>query len=131
MSKKILLVEDDIAYQKAIGGELEDEGYNVETAETEQEAREKLKENDFDLLIVDIRLPSDFEGLELTEDLRKQEKEEGKAPGKSMHLIFSTVLNHEAVRERADKIVHDAFLVKPYHLSELVLTVKRILGENK
>lgn len=131
MPKRILLIEDDIAYHKVIGDELEDEGYNVEIAETKQEAREKLKESDFDLLIVDIRLPSGFEGLELAEDLRKQEKEDGKAPDESIHMIFSTVLNHEIVRERADKIDYDAFLVKPYNLSELVLTVKRILEEGK
>ena len=131
MPKKILLIEDFIAYQKSIGGRLEYEGYNIEIAETAQEAREKLKENDFDLLITEIMLPSGFEGLELAEDLRKQEKEEGKAPDSSMPLIFSTVNGHEAVRARADKIDYDAFLVKPYSLSELVLTVRRILGESK
>lgn len=131
MSKKILLIEDDIAYQKVMGDELEDEGYNVEIAETKQEAQEKLKKNDFDLLIVDIRLPSGFEGLELAEDLRKQEKKDNKEPDKSMHLIFSTVLGHETVRERADKIGYDKFLVKPYDLSELVLTVRQILEDGK
>ena len=62
--KKILLVEDDDILAFSIEYTLENEGFDVTYAKNLKEAREKISNNEFNLLLLDVRLP-DGSGYEL------------------------------------------------------------------
>ena len=56
-SKPILIVDDEPIVRESIKDWLKDAGYQVETAETGEEALEMIEKQDFSVMIVDIRLP--------------------------------------------------------------------------
>ncbi|PZR17671.1 MAG: response regulator [Archangium gephyra] len=66
---KVLLVDDDRALRLTLGALLEDEGLLVTEAGSLEEARARLKESQFRLVVLDHRLP-DGEGPELLAELR-------------------------------------------------------------
>lgn len=71
---KILLVDNDPEFLKSRAEVLEKQGYPVVTAESLEEARGKLRENRFDLALIDVRLtdnkdPEDFSGLALAREM--------------------------------------------------------------
>lgn len=61
----ILVVDDDESIRTTFSYVLEDEGHEVETAESEKEVIEKTKTGFYDLALLDVRLP-DMEGTELS-----------------------------------------------------------------
>jgi two-component system response regulator PilR (NtrC family) len=71
----ILVVDDEPDLRTLYELTLLREGYRVETASSVQEARQQLKEQRFDAVITDMRLPDGF-GMELLQDLRDQQRRE-------------------------------------------------------
>jgi len=130
----ILLIEDDPLWEDAIVRFLEAAGYEVEVADTFEKARamlnldsEQPEQPKFDLLIVDIRLPADHEGLRILEELQTRQGEAGVPVEEQPRVIISSVLNHVAVSDWEDRARSDMFLVKPYNLSALVKGVRSLL----
>ena len=66
MTKKIHIIEDDAAFGKMLTSFLERKGFEVTVSLTGENGRKALEENQFDLLITDLKLPDDS-GLELLE----------------------------------------------------------------
>ena len=61
---KILIVDDERGYLNNLTSDFVDEGYLVETAADGEAGREKLATNEFDVAIIDIRMPK-MNGIEL------------------------------------------------------------------
>lgn len=59
MSKKILILDDEIIIRSSLNAFLETYGYETVEAETAENAEKLLNENEFDLAIVDMRLPGE------------------------------------------------------------------------
>jgi len=57
MGKRVLLVDDEIHIRASMGAFLEDEGYIVTTVGSAEEALETIKSQDFDVGVIDLRLP--------------------------------------------------------------------------
>ncbi len=57
VSKPILIVDDEPIVQESIRDWLKDAGYQVATAESGEEALELIEQQDFSVMIVDVRLP--------------------------------------------------------------------------
>lgn len=130
----ILLIEDDPLWEEAIVEELEEAGYQVEVADTFEKARatlnldsEQTEHPKYDLLIIDIRLPADHEGLKILEELQARQSKAGIPVEEQPRVIISSVLNHVAVSAWEDRARSDMFLVKPYDLSKLVKGVRSLL----
>lgn len=64
MAVRIHIVEDDVMFGKMLGTFLEKKGYRIVLSTTGEEARQVLKNQDFDFLITDLKLPDDS-GLDL------------------------------------------------------------------
>ncbi len=64
MAQRIHIVEDDVAFGKMLTSFLERKGYQISISITGESARKALKENSFDFLITDLKLPDDS-GLDL------------------------------------------------------------------
>jgi CheY-like chemotaxis protein len=67
--KKILVVEDNTETQLIIKVNLRD-SYNIEIADNAKSALELLKENEFDLVLLDVNLGNDLNGREVLDNIR-------------------------------------------------------------
>jgi len=68
--KRILLVEDKDIIRDVLTGFLESEGYQIDEARDGMEAIEKLTEENFDVVITDIKMPR-MDGISLLKEVRK------------------------------------------------------------
>src|SRR5690349_9555023 len=119
---KVLIVEDNKSVLAVLKDLLEDDGYWVHAVETGQRGRAELKENDFDVCIIDINLP-DMDGL----DILKESKESGSTAS----IIVMTARN--TMRNAIDAMKHGAFeyITKPFENDEVLLHVRRALESRK
>lgn len=116
--KTILLVEDDRRIAQNISRGLTDEGYTTQVAYDGLDGREKIRTNEFDLVILDVNLPG-LNGYDLCRELRLQ----------NPHL---PVLMLTALGEIEDKVTGlgagaDDYLVKPFDFRELLARVAACL----
>jgi DNA-binding response OmpR family regulator len=71
---KILIIDDDSAFQESCGLILEKNNFSVVAAYSPDEGIEKIKSEKPDLVILDIMMPSDFEGFDLAVKIREELK---------------------------------------------------------
>jgi DNA-binding NtrC family response regulator len=113
---KILIVDDDDSIRLTMQAILQDEGYLVDIASTGKEAIEKTKEQNYNIALLDIRLP-DMEGVELL-DLMKDGIPKTR---KIMVTGYPSIQNAvAAVNQKAD-----AYLIKPVDPDKLLATIKQ------
>src|SRR3989338_7499067 len=70
MSKKILIVDDDALVLKSLQNLLKKQGYDVVGVSSGKEAKEKLAQTSFDLIITDIRMPGQ-DGISFVKEMRE------------------------------------------------------------
>jgi DNA-binding response OmpR family regulator len=116
---KILVCEDDFMMIKAIEHKLQREGYQVEVANDGRTAVEKIKGDEFDLIITDLLMPFTG-GLELINMTRNELNKT------TPIIVLSKVGNEETIIE-AFKLGADDYLTKPFSPNELSIRVKRFL----
>jgi two-component system alkaline phosphatase synthesis response regulator PhoP len=118
MSHSVLLVEDEKNLLSVIRLNLEMEGYKVSAFENGLQAWQKYKSSDYSLLILDVMLPG-IDGFELCKNIRKVDR--------ITPILFLTARGTAEDRIAGLKIGADDYLVKPFHLEELLLRVKALL----
>ena len=111
---RILVVEDKKALSTVISERLESEGYVVDTAYDGEEGLYAASTGAFDLVILDIMLPG-IDGFEILKELQKQ-----KVESKVIILSAKSSLNDKL---QGLKNGADDYVVKPFHLDELVARV--------
>jgi len=116
MSKKVLVVDDDISILDAISLILEDNDYDVQTAFKGDEAY--LKASDFkpNVIILDVLL-SGKDGREICKNLKSDEKT------KKIPVIM--VSAHPGARESTSEVGADYFLSKPFMPDDLLNAVSK------
>lgn len=117
MSKKILVVDDEKLIVKGIRFSLEQEGMEVDCAYDGEEALEKAKEKEYDMILLDIMLPK-LTGLEVCQQIREFS---------SVPIIMLT-----AKGEDMDKILGleygaDDYITKPFNILEVKARIKAIM----
>lgn len=115
---KILVVDDERAIRNTLKEILEDEGHGVEIAENGKQGFEKAKEQQYDLIFSDIKMP-EMDGMELLSALREAEVE-------SPIVMISGHGNIETAVESIKKGAFD-FITKPIELNRLLITTKNAL----
>ena len=113
----ILVVDDDTRLRSLLQRFLRESDFYVSVAKDAEEARERLKEYQFDLLIVDIMMPHET-GLEFLKKLRQESL---------VPVILLTAMGETADRIAGLEIGADDYLPKPFEPKELVLRIKNIL----
>ncbi len=116
--KTILVVDDDKSILRTFSRILEKSGYEVDTAETGKEAMQKTENRQYDLALVDIRLP-DIDGTDLLAKLKKQLQQTVKIMITGFPSLETGV---KALDEGAD-----AYLVKPVKPQELLVLLEEKL----
>lgn len=121
-SERILVVDDDPAILALCQRILAAEGYTVIEAKRGEEALAKLELDNFDLLLTDIRLPG-LNGLQVTERLRERNLD--------ITVITMTGYSNMEMAIQALSLGVDEFLIKPFTLDSLRVTVGRALEKSR
>lgn len=118
----ILLVEDEENLHEALKLNLELEGYEITSAYDGNEALKAIKDEYFDLIIMDVMLPH-VDGITVTETIRIQNNE--------VPILILSAKNTSGDRVLGLKKGADDYLVKPFNLEELLLRVDKLILKNK
>lgn len=120
---RILLIEDEVLFAKAVGRRLEKAGYACMTAPTLVEAERLFREYEPDLLLLDMRLP-DGSGLDFLQRLRQTL--DTKVP-----VIAMSAYGEIEDAVAAMKYSAADYLKKPIDLDELLLNVEKVLNNQR
>ncbi len=120
-AKKILVIEDDMVTQRVVSVRLEINGYNVITAQDGEEGLKKAREENPDLLMLDLMLPK-MNGYEVCRMLKFDDKH------KNIPIIILSSLDQQDEREKAIKGGADAYFIKPFDLELLLAKIKSFIG---
>lgn len=112
----ILILEDDLVYQRILSFHLAELHYKVQVAGTIDSFWHQLENEKPDLLIIDMRLP-DGTGFGVLHQIREKDK--------LIPILVVSSLDKSVERELAYNSGADVFLVKPVHINELMAVVKR------
>ena len=117
---RLLVVDDESNIRLLYSQELADEGYEVVTAATAAEAVEKIREGEFDLIVLDIKLKNES-GLDL---LQKVVKERHNLP-----VILCTAFS--CFKDDFSAWLADGYVVKSSDLTELKEEIVKVLAKKK
>ncbi len=122
MPAKILIADDEKAIRDSIKSVLEDEGFITGTAADGEEALAKIKDESYDLVISDIKMPK-FDGIQLLDSAVKISPD--------THFIIMTA--YASVQTAIDSLRKGAYdyLIKPVDFEDLIIRVKRLLDFKK
>ena len=113
---RILIVEDEVPIAQLIEMSLARAGYQCEAVNDGCAAADKIEQNDYDLVLLDIMLPG-LDGYELLEYLRPM----------GTPVIFITAKGTLGDRVRGLNLGADDYIVKPFEVAELVARVESVL----
>lgn len=117
-AEKILLVDDEAGLLELLKITLQKEGYNnITCAMTAVEALDLIKNNTYDLILLDVMLP-DFSGFELCQEIRKHTY---------TPIIFLTARSSDYDKLSGLAIGGDDYITKPFNPLEVVARVKAML----
>ena len=115
---KLLVVDDEVNQALLYEQELEDEGYEVDTANSGIEALEKIKEKPYDLVILDIGMP-EMDGLETL----------GRLLGIDNKIPVILCTAYPSYKDNFMSWAADAYVVKSMDITELKEKIKESLAK--
>ena len=117
--KPILIVEDEAIMRESLRDWLTDGGYQVETVEDGEEALKTIDEQDFDIVILDLKLPGK-DGVQVLREAR------AKRPQLKGIIITAYPSVQSAVAALKEGAVD--YLPKPFDVNELEKLIRETLG---
>jgi len=115
---RLLVVEDEKELADALGRGLEQQGYAVDIAYDGEEALELFEVNNYDLILLDLNLPK-IDGVEVCRQMRQS--------GSSTGILMLTARAGLDDRIKGLDYGADDYLVKPFHVPELLARVRAVL----
>ncbi len=115
---RILVVDDEEALRVVLSGELEGEGYQVSSAIDGQQAINVLTTHEFDLILLDIKMPN-VDGFEVLKFVKER------WPKTKVVMLTGFADLKNAIESK--KLGAEDFVSKPYDLVDLLTTVERVL----
>ena len=121
IAMKILLIEDNVMVAKGLIYSLNQQGYEVIHKLTIQESKSFLKDNEVDIIILDISLP-DGNGFDLYQDTIKNI---------NIPTIFLTAKDEEIDKILGLELGADDYITKPFSVRELMARIKANLRKSE
>ncbi|HET8573370.1 MAG TPA: response regulator transcription factor [Edaphocola sp.] len=118
----LLLVEDEENLRETIKLNLELEGYSVTPLDNGMAALKAIKNEYFDLIVLDIMLP-EMDGITVCENIRMQNN--------NIPILFLSARNSSIDRIEGLKKGGDDYLTKPFNLEELLLRIEKLVVKNR
>lgn len=119
MKEKILLIEDDPAMRLGMSHFLSSSGFVVKECDNGARAIEILKEDDFDIVITDLKLPGK-DGLSILKEIKSRYPDTG--------VIIITAFAEVKTAVQAIKDGAFDYIAKPFSNEELLLVIERFLN---
>jgi DNA-binding response OmpR family regulator len=114
---RILLVDDELSVQKLLAYPLRKEGYDVIPALDGREALERLREDNFDLVVLDVMLPR-MDGFDVCRAIRSRS---------TVPIIMLTAKTEETDKVLGLELGADDYITKPFSVREFRSRVKAVL----
>lgn len=124
MPKRILVIDDEELIIKSLSKLLEKNGYEVFITKNSQDALVLTEEEDFDLILADIRMPG-INGVDAVEQIYN-DKARGKS--KKIPVIFITGYADDKIEAKAKTLGPVAYIYKPFGAKELLEQISRVIG---
>ncbi len=119
-ASRVLLVDDDVDVRHAMQRALSQAGLSVVEAESGDTAAELIAEAEaFDMLVTDVRMPGQRDGVALAADWRER------VPGRPILFVSGFTGKHV---DAAALGPHEAVLLKPFPRARLVDAVRNLLA---
>ena len=115
--EKILIVEDEAKIARFVSLELEHEGYKVEVAHDGRAGQELALKNDYDLIILDLMLPS-VNGLEILKSIKAE---------KNTPVIILTARDQVMDKVNGLDVGADDYMTKPFAIEELLARIRNLI----
>lgn len=116
---RILVVDDEKNLRVTLAQILGDEGYSVETCASGEAAIEECRQQAFDLVLMDVRMPG-IDGVEAFRTIRQRR------PG--ARVVLMSAFTDEETRVAALKDGATAFLRKPFNIPDVLELIEEIQG---
>jgi two-component system, OmpR family, response regulator len=114
---RILLVDDEDSVQKLLAYPLRKEGYEVVSALDGREALDRLRDHDFDLVVLDVMLPR-VDGFDVCRQIRARS---------TVPIIMLTAKTEEIDKVLGLELGADDYITKPFSVREFRSRVKAVL----
>jgi len=116
---KMLCVDDNEELRTNLQKQFLDEGFDVETAVDGEMALEKIKMNQYDLILLDLKLPK-MDGMGVLREVKKLDKHP--------RIIMLTGVDEVSTALECVKLGAKDYISKPYDPEELLHIVIKVLG---
>jgi len=122
MNARILIVDDEKPIRDSLKLLLDEEGYSTSVAGDGEEALQKIKDESFDVVITDIKMPK-LDGIQLLESVSKISPE----------TFFIIMTAYASVKTAIEALRHGAYdyLIKPVEFDDVIIRVKRLVDFKK
>lgn len=117
MAKKVLVVDDEKLIVKGIRFSLEQDGMEVDCAYDGEEAIEKAKGSDYDVILLDVMLPK-FNGMEVCQQIREFS---------NVPIIMLTAKSDDMDKILGLEYGADDYITKPFNILEVKARIKAIM----
>ncbi|MCR4600804.1 MAG: response regulator transcription factor [Clostridia bacterium] len=118
---KLLVVDDEENIREVVREYAEFDGYEVDEASDGMEAISKFKENDYDLIIMDIMMPK-YDGFSACKEIRKTS---------NLPIIMMSARSEEYDKLFGFELGIDDYVTKPFSPKELMARVHAVLARSK
>ncbi|MBZ0177941.1 MAG: sigma-54 dependent transcriptional regulator [Melioribacteraceae bacterium] len=122
MSANILVADDERAIRESLKLILEEEKYKCDLAADGQEALNMIKENNYDIVISDIKMPN-IDGMQLLESTSE-------ISPNTFFIIMTAYASVQTAIEALRKGAYD-YLIKPVEFDDLLIRIKRLIDYKK
>ena len=124
MTRRVLVVDDELYIRNILDFSLNSEGFEVITAADGEEALKKALELIPDLIVLDVMMPK-IDGFEVCRAVK------AKAETKEIPVILLTARDTDADRKKGKEVNCDAYITKPFSPNMLADKVHEFLGSTK
>jgi CheY-like chemotaxis protein/HPt (histidine-containing phosphotransfer) domain-containing protein len=122
---RILLVEDTFVNQRLATAILEKQGHGVTLASNGRQALERLDQQTFDLVLMDVQMP-EMDGFAATEAIRQRERQSGE----HLPIIAMTARAMKEDEQRCLEAGMDAYVSKPFRAVQLLEAIAQLLFDS-
>ncbi len=118
----ILIVDDEEIVRESLANWLEEDGYEVEAAENGARALERLPAKDWNLAMIDLKMPG-MDGIQLMDEIRKVRPD-------TIVIIMTAYATVDTAVQAMKKGAYD-YIVKPFNPEDLSITIRKIIEHQK
>ena len=116
---KVLIVENEVIISEYLASHLKNSGYQItDIVESGEHALQSIEKNLPDIVIMDIELEGELDGIQTTEEINKILK---------LPVIYLTKLSDKPTFKRALQTYPASYLVKPFNEVDLMNTIELTL----